>query len=112
MWLRGQLPQARACSAPAAPCAASGSSASSLATIRPGAGLLGREFREGSFGHGVFAKNCARVFSADVARLSFAAVYDLSRQATSDAHFTADGPRIASWASHKGFVRKDGADAQ
>lgn len=62
----------------------------------------------------MFAKNYERVLSADVAKLFFAQVYDLSRQEgwTSDAHFTADGKLIEAWASLKSFVRKDGADAQ
>ncbi|HEY6184207.1 MAG TPA: hypothetical protein VIW67_18310 [Terriglobales bacterium] len=68
---------------------------------------------EGSFNHSVFAKNYERVLSADVAKLFFAEVYDLSRQErwTSDAHFTADGTLIESWASLKSFVHKDGGDA-
>jgi transposase len=76
--------------------------------------FLDREFREGSFDHSIFAKNYERVLSADVAKRFFAEVYDLSRQAgwTSDAHFTADGTLIESWASLKSFVRKDGGDAQ
>lgn len=76
--------------------------------------FLDREFSEGSFDHSVFAKNYERVLSADVAKLFFAEVYALSRQAgwTSDDHFTADGTLIESWASLKSFVRKDGADAQ
>jgi transposase len=75
--------------------------------------FLDREFSEGSFNHSVFAKNYERVLSADVAKLFFAEVYDLSRQEgwTSDAHFTADGTLIEAWASLKSFVRKDGADA-
>lgn len=75
--------------------------------------FLDREFSEGSFDHSVFAKNYERVLSADVAKLFFAEVYDLSRQEgwSSDAHFTADGTLIESWASLKSFVRKDGADA-
>jgi transposase len=75
--------------------------------------FLDREFSEGSFDHSVFAKNYERVLSADVAKLFFAEVYDLSRQEgwTSDEHFTADGTLIESWASLKSFVRKDGADA-
>jgi transposase len=74
--------------------------------------FLDREFGEGSFDHSVFAKNYERVLSADVAKRFFAEVYDLSRQEgwTSDEHFTADGTLIASWASLKSFVRKDGAD--
>lgn len=74
--------------------------------------FLDREFRDGSFNHSVFAKNYERVLSADVAKLFFAEVYDLSRQEgwTSDEHFTADGTLIESWASLKSFVRKDGAD--
>jgi transposase len=75
--------------------------------------FLDREFSEGSFDRSVFAKNYERVLSADVAKLFFAQVYDLSRQEgwTSDEHFTADGTLIESWASMKSFVRKDGADA-
>jgi transposase len=76
--------------------------------------FLDREFTEGSFDHSIFAKNYERVLSADVAKLFFAEVYDLSRQEgwTSDEHFTADGTLIESWASLKSFVRKDGADAK
>jgi transposase len=60
--------------------------------------FLDREFNEGSFDHSIFAKNYQRVLSADVARLFFAEVYDLSRQEgwTSDTHFTADGTLIES----------------
>jgi len=74
--------------------------------------FLDREFSEGSFDHSTFAKNYERVLSADVAKLFFAEIYDLSRQEgwTSDEHFTADGTLIESWASLKSFVRKDGAD--
>src|SRR5580704_13144599 len=74
--------------------------------------FLDREFSEGHFDHSVFAKNYERVLSADVAKLFFAEVYDLSRQEgwASDTHFTADGTLIESWASLKSFVRKDGAD--
>jgi transposase len=74
--------------------------------------FLDREFREGSFDHSIFAKNYERVLSAEVAKLFFAEVYDLSRQEgwTSDEHFTADGTLIESWASLKSFVRKDGGD--
>jgi len=74
--------------------------------------FLDREFSEGSFDHSIFAKNYERILSAEVAKLFFAEVYDLSRQAgwTSDEHFTADGTLIESWASLKSFVRKDGAD--
>ena len=76
--------------------------------------FLDREFSEGSFNHSVFAKNYERVLSADVAKVFFVEVYDLSRQEgwTSDERFTADGTLIESWASLKSFVRKDGADAQ
>ncbi|MDD5141784.1 MAG: IS5 family transposase [Verrucomicrobiales bacterium] len=75
--------------------------------------FLDREFSEGSFDHSIFAKNYDRVLSADVAKLFFVEVYDLSRQEgwTSDEHFTADGTLIESWASLKSFVRKDGGDA-
>jgi transposase len=74
--------------------------------------FLDREFSEGSFNHSVFSKNYERVLSADVAKLFFAEIYDLSRQAgwTSHEHFTADGTLIESWASLKSFVRRDGAD--
>jgi transposase len=74
--------------------------------------FLDREFSEGSFDHSTFAKNYERVLSADVAKLFFAEVYDLSRQEgwTSDEHFTADGTLIESWASLKSFVRQDGGD--
>ncbi len=76
--------------------------------------FLDREFSQGSFDRSIFAKNYERVLSADVAKLFFAEVYDLSRQEgwSSDEHFTADGTLIESWASLKSFVRKDGGDAQ
>src|SRR5487761_1925371 len=74
--------------------------------------FLDREFTAGSFDHSIFAKNYERVLSADVAKLFFLEVYDLSRQTgwTSDDHFTADGTLIEAWASLKRFVRKDRAD--
>jgi transposase len=74
--------------------------------------FLDREFSEGSFDHSLFAKNYERVLSAEVARLFFAEIYQLSRAEgwTSDMHFSADGTLIESWASLKSFVRKDGAD--
>lgn len=55
----------------------------------------------GSFDHSIFAKNYERVLSAEVARLFFIEIYDLSRAEgwTSHAHFTADGTLIESWAS-------------
>lgn len=76
--------------------------------------FLDREFSQGSFNHSIFAKNYERVLSAEVAKMFFAEVYQLSRQEnwTSDEHFTADGTLIESWASLKSFVRKDGADAK
>src|SRR5271155_162712 len=76
--------------------------------------FLDREFSEGSFDHSIFAKNYERVLSAEVAKLFFVEVYDLSRQEgwTSDDHFTADGTLIEAWASLKSFVRQDGTDAQ
>src|SRR5262249_46677771 len=76
--------------------------------------FLDREFSEGSFDHSIFAKNYERVLSADVAKLFFAEVYDMSRQDgwTGDEHFTADGTLIESWASLKSFVRRDGGDNQ
>jgi transposase len=74
--------------------------------------FLDREFSEGSFDHSIFAQNYERVLSADVAKLFFAEIYDLSRQEgwTSDEHFTADGTLIESWASLKSFTRKEGGD--
>lgn len=74
--------------------------------------FLDREYSEGSFDHSIFAKNYERILSADVAKLFFAEIYDLSRQGgwTSDEHFTADGTLLESWASLKSFVRKDGGD--
>ena len=74
--------------------------------------FLDREFSEGSFDHSIFAKNYQRVLSAEVAKLFFTEIYDLSRQEgwTSDEHFTADGTLIEAWASLKSFVRKDGGN--
>jgi transposase len=74
--------------------------------------FLDRELDEGGFDHSIFAKNYARVLSAEVAQQFFTEVYALSRQEgwTSDEHFSADGTLIESWASLKSFVRKDGAD--
>lgn len=75
--------------------------------------FLDRELSQGGFDHSVFAKNHQRLLSAEVARLFFAEVYELSREQgwASDEHFSADGTLIESWASLKSFVRKDGADA-
>jgi transposase len=74
--------------------------------------FLDRELDEGSFDATVFTHNSQRVLSAEVAKLFFAEVYDLSREAgwTSDQHFTADGTLVEAWASLKSFVRKDGKD--
>lgn len=74
--------------------------------------FLDRELDEGSFDPTAFTHNSQRVLSAEVAKLFFAEVYELSRQAgwTSDHHFTADGTLIEAWASLKSFVRKDGQD--
>jgi len=74
--------------------------------------FLDRELDEGSFDSTVFTHNSQRVLSAEVARLFFAEIYELSRQEgwTSDQHFTADGTLIEAWASLKSFVRKDGTD--
>ena len=74
--------------------------------------FLDREFAEGSFDHSIFAKNYERVLSAEVARLFFIEIYEVSRTQgwTSDAHFSADGTLIESWASLKSFARKDGGD--
>jgi transposase len=74
--------------------------------------FLDRELDEGSFDPTVFTHNYERVLSADVAKLFFVEVYDLSRQEgwTSDQHFTADGTLVEAWASLKSFVRKDGKD--
>jgi len=74
--------------------------------------FLDRELAEGSFDHSIFAKNYERVLSAEAARLFFIEVYELSRTEgwTSNAHFSADGTLIESWASLKSFVRKDGGD--
>jgi transposase len=76
--------------------------------------FLDREFSQGSFDHSVFSQNYQRVLSAEVGKLFFAEVYDLSRQEdwTSDEHFTVDGTLIESWAGLKSFVRKDGSDAK
>ena len=76
--------------------------------------FLDRELDEGSFDATVFTHNYQRVLSADVAKLFFAEVYDLSREEgwTSDQHFTADGTLIEAWASLKSFVRKDGKDKE
>lgn len=74
--------------------------------------FLDRELDEGSFDPTVFTHNSERVLSAEAARLFFAEIYELSREAgwTSDQHFTADGTLIEAWASLKSFVRKDGKD--
>ena len=74
--------------------------------------FLDRELDEGSFDPTVFTHNYDRVLSADIAKLFFVEVYDLSRAEgwTSDQHFTADGTLIEAWASLKSFVRKDGKD--
>src|SRR5258706_1805794 len=74
--------------------------------------FLGRELDEGGFDPTVFTQNYERVLSAEVAKLFFVEVSDVSRQEgwTSDQHFTADGTLVEAWASLKSFVRKDGKD--
>lgn len=47
--------------------------------------FLDREYSEGSFDHSIFAKNCARLLSADVARLFFAESYELPGRAAGPA---------------------------
>ena len=67
--------------------------------------FLDRELDEGSFDATVFTHNYERVLSAEVAKLFFMEVYDLSRQEgwTSNQHFTADGTLVEAWASLKSF---------
>ncbi len=74
--------------------------------------FLDRELDEGSFDPTVFTHNPERVLSAEVAKLFFIEVYELSREEgwTSNQHFTADGTLIEAWASLKSFTRKDGKD--
>lgn len=76
--------------------------------------FLDREFSEGSLDHSGFAKNDDRVLSADVARLSFIAVYDLSQQEgwTSDKPFTADGTRASQAHGPAGAASRVGAILQ
>jgi transposase len=71
--------------------------------------FLDRELDQGSFDATVFSHNYERILSADVAKLFFAEVYDLSSQEgwTSNAHFTSDGTLIEAWASMKSFVKKE-----
>lgn len=71
--------------------------------------FLDRELDQGSFDATVFSHNYERILSADVAKLFFAEVYDLSTQEgwTSNAHFTSDGTLIEAWASMKSFVKKE-----
>jgi len=71
--------------------------------------FLDRELDQGSFDATVFSHNYERILSADVAKLFFAEVYDLSCQEgwTSDDHFTSDGTLIEAWASMKSFVKKE-----
>jgi transposase len=74
--------------------------------------FLDREWEEGGFDATGFTHNYERVLSADVAKLFFAEVYEMSRQEgwTSDEHFTADGTLVEAWASLKSFVHRDGKD--
>lgn len=76
--------------------------------------FLDRALDDQSWDHSVFAQNQERLLSAAVAQQFFHEVYRLSREQgwTSDAHFTADGTLIESWASLKSFLRKDGTDAR
>jgi transposase len=75
--------------------------------------FLDRDLDAPTWNHSVFAKNQERLLSSEVARAFFEQVYQLSREQgwASDAHFSADGTLIESWASLKSFARKDGADA-
>lgn len=68
--------------------------------------FLDREFSQGNFDHSVFfSKNDHRGLSADLAKLYFAAVYELSRQEgwTSNERFTVDGTLMESRASLMSF---------
>jgi transposase len=60
----------------------------------------------------VFTKNRQRLLASDVAKMLFAEVLTQarSRELLSTEHFTVDGTLIEAWASHKSFMRKDGAD--
>ena len=73
--------------------------------------FLDRELDQGSFDATVFSHNYERILSADVAKLFFAEVYDLSCQEgwTSNDHFTSDGTLVEAWASMKSFVKKEPA---
>jgi transposase len=73
--------------------------------------FLDRELDQGSFDATVFSHNYERILSADVAKLFFAEVYDLSCQEgwTSNDHFTSDGTLVEAWASMKSFVKKEAA---
>lgn len=76
--------------------------------------FLDRDLDDAAWDHSVFSQNHERLLSAEAAQRFFREVYQLSREQdwASDAHFTADGTLIGSWASLKSFGRKDGADAQ
>lgn len=71
--------------------------------------FLDRELDQGSFDATVFSHNYERILSAEVGKLFFAEVYELSSQEgwTSNAHFTSDGTLIEAWASMKSFVKKE-----
>ncbi len=62
----------------------------------------------------VFCANRDRLLEQTLLRDFFKRILALADWAglTSDEHFSVDGTMIEAWASHKSFVRKDGADDQ
>ena len=72
--------------------------------------FVGLGMDDAMWNHAVFSKNRDRLLTSDVAQQFFAVVVEQAKGFMSDEHFTVDGTLIQAWASHKSFLRKDGAD--
>lgn len=74
--------------------------------------FVGLAMDDAVWDHSVFSKNRDRLLEHEVAEAFFAEVMaEADRQdLLSKEQFSVDGTLIQAWASHKSFVRKDGAD--
>jgi transposase len=70
--------------------------------------FLDMDLAEPVFDNSTFSKNQTRLMEHDAAKIFFAQVVDLAREAgwVSDEHFSVDGTLIEAWASMKSFVPK------
>ena len=73
--------------------------------------FVGLSMDDAAWDHSTYTKNRDRLIEHEVVRALFERVMQQAREANllSDEHFSVDGTLIRAWASHKSFVRKDGA---